>query len=283
MRICSFLKNKKIQSGIGKGNTIIPFKAINKKSGIDIPCTLKELIQENKLDALKIILSNITLDDLPSLSISTVKLCAPYDNPPKIIGIGLNFPEHAKDLEAKQPQQEPASFMKPATTIIGPGETIKLPAQSSYVTGEAEIGIIISKECKNISVKDVPDVIMGYTTIIDMTAVDILKRNPRFLTRAKSFDTFFSFGPWIVSQDEIKNVEQIKIVTIINGKQHCSNRVKNMRFPPLRLISFFSQGMTLKPGDIISCGTPGAVRLHPDDTVGCLIQDIGKLENRVDN
>jgi len=278
MHICTFLKNKKIQSGIKIKNTIIPFEGFNKK--IKIPCSLAKMLQENKYDVLKS-MSNITPDYISSIPLSEVKYCAPYNNPQKIIGVGLNFSDHARDLEAQQPQQEPASFMKPATAIIGQGDTVKLPAQSSYVTGEAELGVIIGKECKNIAVEDVPDVILGYTTIIDMTAVDILKRNPRFLTRSKSFDTFFSFGPWIITPDEIKNINQIKIETLHNNKQYCFNFVKNMHFLPYQLVSFFSQDMTLKPGDIISCGTPGAVKLHPDDTIGCFIKGIGKLENKV--
>ncbi len=278
MHICSFFKNKEIQSGIKKENIIIPFKAFNKK--IKIPCSLAKMLQENKCDVLKS-MSNISLDDVSSIPLSEVTYCAPYYNPQKIIGVGLNFSDHARDLEAKQPQQEPASFMKPATAIIGPEDSVKLPAQSSYVTGEAELGVIIGKECRNIAVEDAPDVILGYTTIIDMTAVDILKRNPRFLTRAKSFDTFFSFGPWIITPDEIKNIKQIKIETLRNNKQYCFNFVKNMNFSPYQLVSFFSQDMTLKPGDIISCGTPGAVKLHPDDTIGCFIKGIGKLENKV--
>jgi len=280
MYICTFLKNKKIQSGIKKENRIIPFEAFNKKSEIEIPCSLEKMLKENKFDVFKNIF-NMSLADLFSIPLSEITYCAPYTNPQKIIGVGLNFSDHARNLEAKQPQQEPASFMKPATAIIGPGDTVKLPAQSSYVTGEAELGVIIRKECKNISVKNVPNVILGYTTIIDMTAVDILKRNPRFLTRAKSFDTFFSFGPWIITPDEVKNIEMIKIETLLNNSQYCSNYIKNMNFSPYQLVSFFSQDMTLKPGDIISCGTPGAATLHPDDTIGCFINEIGKLENKV--
>ncbi|MFO7891381.1 MAG: fumarylacetoacetate hydrolase family protein [bacterium] len=281
MYICTFIKDKKINSGIKKDNTIIPIETINQNTEIELPCSLSDIIQKNKLHVLKNFCSDIDLNDLPAVPMTELTLCAPYDNPAKIIGVGLNFSDHARDLQAKQPEQQPASFIKPATTIIGPGDTITLPAQSSFVTGEAEIGVIISKECKNISIKNVPEVILGYTTIIDMTAVDILKMNPRFLTRAKSFDSFFSFGPWIVTQDEIKNIEKIKIETTINGKQHCSNLIKNMRFSPFRLVSFFSQDMTLKPGDIISCGTPGAVTLHSDDIVGCYIKGIGELKNKV--
>lgn len=281
MYICTFMKDKKIHSGIKRENTVIPLETINEKIEKKLPSTLSDLIQEDILSVLTNLYYHSDLNDLPAIPMNDLTLCAPYINPAKIIGVGLNFSDHARDLEAEQPEQQPASFMKPATTIIGPGDTITLPAQSSHVTGEAEIGVIIAKEGINIPLEKVPEYILGYTTIIDMTAVDILKINPRFLTRSKSFDSFFSFGPWIVTGDEIQHLQQVEIKTLINGRTYCSNLIKNMRFSPFWLVSFFSQGMTLKPGDIISCGTPGAVKLHSNDIVGCYIEEIGKLENKV--
>src|SRR5699024_9160451 len=111
-------------------------------------------------------------------------------HPSKIWGIGLNYTEHASDLNEVSPNSEPASFLKPNTTIIGQDDLINIPYQSHKTTAEAELGIVIAKKCKNIDVKSVQDYIAGYTTIIDVTAEDILQRNPRYLTRAKSFDTF---------------------------------------------------------------------------------------------
>lgn len=281
MRICSFLQDGKIRTGILQGKKVVSLKTLNDKIGIDFPVTLDGIIKKNLVDELRRITHNVVLEDFPGIPVSEIKFCAPYYNPPKIWGIGLNFRDHANDLSAEQPLKKPASFMKPATSIIGPGDKIKLPPQSSYVTGEAEIGIIICRECKNISVEDVPDIILGFTTILDMTAVDILKENPRFLTRAKSFDTFFSFGPWIVTPEEINELQHVKITTLINGKEHCRNWVGNMNFQPFELVAFHSQNMTLKPGDIISCGTPGAVKLNPGDHLGCKVSSIGSLENNV--
>ena len=126
-----------------------------------------------------------------------------YRRPRKIWGIGLNYAEHAGDLDERAPAEEPASFMRPDTTIIGPEEEIRLPEQSQRVTAEAELGLVIGREAKNVSEVEASSVVAGFTTILDITADDVLRKNPRYLTRAKSFDTFFSFGPHLLTPDEV--------------------------------------------------------------------------------
>lgn len=204
-----------------------------------------------------------------------------YRFPKKIWGIGLNYVEHAADLSESAPATEPASFMKPTTSIIGPNDTIKIPHQSDRTTAESELGIIIGKECKDVSEEDAPNVIAGFTTIIDMTAEDILQKNPRYLTRSKSFDTFFSFGPQLVTPDEVEDVLKLNVSTVINGNLHRKNVVSNMTFEPWHLVSFHSKVMTLLPGDIISTGTPGAVVIRNGDVVECQIDGFETLINNV--
>ncbi|EMR06597.1 Ureidoglycolate lyase [Bhargavaea cecembensis DSE10] len=204
-----------------------------------------------------------------------------YRNPSKIWGIGLNYVDHASDLGEIAPNTEPASFMKPTTSIIGPGETINIPHQSERTTAEAELGVIIGKVCKDVEEADAMDYIAGYTTIIDMTAEDILQRNPRYLTRSKSFDTFFSFGPQFVTPDEVEDLMKLEVSTMINGEVHRKNTVDHMTFNPLNLVSFHSKVMTLLPGDIISTGTPGAVVINNGDVVECRIEGFAPLLNHV--
>lgn len=207
---------------------------------------------------------------------SSWKPGAPWRHPRKLIGVGLNYAEHAGDLGAAKPD-EPASFMKPATTIVGPGDTIVVPRQSARTTGEGELGLVIGQRVRNLTEAEALSAVVGVVTLIDMTAEDILQRNPRFLTRAKSFDTFFAFGPELVTLDEIGELANLEVATMLNGQVHRKNHVRNMMFNPAHLVAFFSQVMTLEPGDIISTGTPGAAVLADGDTVGCVIAGVGEI------
>ena len=204
-----------------------------------------------------------------------------YRRPRKIWGIGLNYAEHAGDLDEASPAEEPASFMRPDTTIIGPGDEIRLPEQSERVTAEAELALVIGREAKDVSVEEAPQVIAGFTTVLDMTAEDILRRNPRYLTRAKSFDTFFSFGPHLVTPDEVGEVADLEVATVLNGEERRRNVVSNMTFSPYELVAFHSRVMTLLPGDIISTGTPGAVQVQAGDVAECRIAGFEPLSNPV--
>lgn len=204
-----------------------------------------------------------------------------YRRPRKIWGIGLNYVEHAGDLDERAPSEEPASFMRPDTTIIGPGDEIVLPEQSERVTAEAELGLVIGRVAKNVSEEEAPSVVAGFTTILDMTAEDILRRNPRYLTRAKSFDAFFSFGPQLVTPDEVEDVAALEVATVLNGEVRRKNTVSNMTFSPWSLVSFHSKVMTLLPGDVISTGTPGAVVIRDGDVAECRITGFEPLCNPI--
>ena len=256
---------------------------INEALGLAWKTSLFELIQSGQLNELRdwYSASLTDLEKVESLAKEEVSFGPLYRHPRKIWGIGLNYVEHAADLSEVAPNTEPASFMKPDTAIIGPQDTILIPHQSERTTAEAELGIIIGKECKDVSEEEAIEYVAGYTTIIDMTAEDILQRNPRYLTRSKSFDTFFSFGPELVTTDEVEDINRLVVSTMINGSLHRKNVVSNMTFRPWNLVSFHSKVMTLLPGDIISTGTPGAVIIRDGDVVACEIEGFTSLENPV--
>jgi 2-keto-4-pentenoate hydratase/2-oxohepta-3-ene-1,7-dioic acid hydratase in catechol pathway len=143
------------------------------------------------------------------------------------------------------------------------------------------IGLNYQAHAKDLSEKAPETEPAGFTTILDMTAEDILRRNPRYLTRAKSFDTFFSFGPVLVTPEEIPDVLDLRVSTVLNGQILAEDRVVNMTFPPDVLVAFHSEVMTLLPGDIISTGTPGAAMIQDGDRVECRIDGFETLMNPV--
>ncbi|WP_269758073.1 fumarylacetoacetate hydrolase family protein [Thalassobacillus sp. C254] len=273
MRLATILHNGEEQAAVMTENGPVLMKDVSELSGGKWETDLFSIIQQGQLDEIRHWYKENS-EQLQGKEVSAEEYTFKplYRHPSKIWGIGLNYVDHAADLSEKAPSTEPASFMKPDTTIIGPRDTINIPRQSSRTTAEAELGVIIGKECKDVSEEEAPAYIAGFTTIIDMTAEDILEKNPRYLTRSKSFDTFFSFGPFLVTPDEVEEVNDLKVATIINGEVHRENVVSNMTFTPWNLVSFHSQVMTLKPGDIISTGTPGAVPIKEGDIVECHIE-----------
>lgn len=208
----------------------------------------------------------------------------PYRRARKLWGIGLNYRAHADDLGAPYPE-EPASFIKGDHTIVGHGDDIVLPPQSQRVTAEAELGLVIGRTCQDVPPEDALDQLAGVCPVLDQTAEDILQRNPRFLTRSKNFRTFFSFGPVLVTIDEVLvrfgSLAQIRVATVHNDAIHRENVVADMTFSPEHLVSFHSEVMPLFPGDVISSGTPGAVVVEDGDVAECRIEGIGRLVNPV--
>lgn len=196
----------------------------------------------------------------------------------KLWGIGLNYEEHAGDLDEERPT-EPASFIKPSTALSGPGGPIRLPPQSrsERVTAEAELAVVIGRECKDIDDRT-EDVIAGYLPVIDMTAEDVLQRNPRFLTRAKSFDTFLVVGRAIAVPESEPDFGPLSVRTVVNDEVAAENEMRNMLFDPAETVSFHSGVATLEPGDLFSTGTPGAEPIEPGDQVRAEVESIGSVD-----
>ncbi|ANY06996.1 fumarylacetoacetate hydrolase family protein [Pseudonocardia sp. HH130630-07] len=217
------------------------------------------------------------------MPVRRLRFAAPYLRPRKIWGIGLNYVDHAADLAETVPD-EPASFLKGDHTIIGPGEPIPVPPQSVRTTTEGELALVVGRECRNVSVDDALEHVFGVTTVLDQTAEDILARNPRFLTRAKNFPGFLSFGPQLVPMAEVRTtfdrIGDIEVTTAV-GTRNRSNTVSRMRYDPAFLVAFHSAVMPLFPGDVLCTGTPGALPIRPGDTACCRIPGVGELTNPV--
>jgi 2-keto-4-pentenoate hydratase/2-oxohepta-3-ene-1,7-dioic acid hydratase in catechol pathway len=286
MRLATIISNGQEEAALVTSTGVVPIESLNRLFDQQWAADMYELIRLGHLELMQEWYRQLAQQDLEILQANSIQRSKVtygplYRHPRKIWGIGLNYVEHASDLHEKAPSTEPASFMKPDTTIIGPNDTIEIPLQSERTTAESELGIIIGKPCKNVSEEEAIHYVAGYTTIIDMTAEDILQVNPRYLTRSKSFDTFFSFGPQLVTTDEVDDVHALEVATVINGAVHRKNVVSNMTFRPWFLVSFHSKVMQLLPGDIISTGTPGAVVIRDGDVVECQINGFETLINPV--
>ena len=262
---------------------VVPLAQVNAKAGKKWATEMLPLIEDG-LDDLKAWYKDggkEIVEAMPAIPKKEAKFGPLYRHPHKIWGIGLNYADHAGDLAEKTPTGRPGSFPKWENTIIGPGDTIKIPTMSQKTTGECELAVIYGKKCKDVKIEDWESVIAGYTCAIDMTAEDILRINPRYLTQVKNFDTFFSFGPELITPDEVPDVLKLHVSTVHNGEVHATNTVDHMTFPPAFLVSYHSQIATMYPGDVISTGTPRAHQINDGDVMECRIDGFPVLTNPV--
>ncbi len=274
MKLLTFLHQGKKHAGVLAGAGVAPVAEINAKHGTRVPNDLLEIIRAG--------VDGISTAGVATLPLTEVTPQLPYETPPKIWCIGLNYLSHAEDINAVQPE-EPGSFMKPASCMFQPGGDIVLPPTdiSNDVDAEGELGVVIGKTCRFVPAEDIRSVIFGYTTTLDLTALDILRKNPRYLTRCKSIDTFFSFGPVIVTADEIADVEALEVITEHNDGICSRDFVRHMRTRPYELVRFHSDHMTLYPGDLISTGCPKGARIKAGDRVRARIDGVGTLAAKV--
>ena len=206
-----------------------------------------------------------------------IKILPPC-RPTKIIAVGLNYRDHAEEMN-RQPPEEPMLFLKPSTTVIAHNEDIVYPGHmSSRVDYEGELAVVIGKEAYMVEENDAQNYIFGYTCINDVTARDLQKKDIQF-TRGKGFNTFAPLGPFIETDLDPAN---LKIQTRLNDELRQDSNTGNLIFKVNRLVSFISQIMTLFPGDIIATGTPGGIGpMQPGDKVEVEISGIGTLTNFV--
>jgi 2-keto-4-pentenoate hydratase/2-oxohepta-3-ene-1,7-dioic acid hydratase in catechol pathway len=198
--------------------------------------------------------------------------------PSKIVCVGRNYSEHAKELGNEVPTS-PLLFLKAPSAIIKSGDSIVIPSQSDQVEHEGELAVVIGKECKNLNDdEDTAPYVLGYTCLNDVTARDIQRADVQF-TRGKSFDTFCPIGPHIETDLDVRD---IRVTTSVNGVLKQDGRTSHMVFPVDFLIRYISRQMTLKAGDIIATGTPSGVsKLSTGDTCEVTIEGIGTLTNSV--
>ena len=269
--------------GIVTAAGVLPIRALNEAKGTDWEETMLPLIRTGQLKDLTAWYNaggREELESIPGLVKTEDAVYGPlYRDPKRIFGIGLNYVDHAGDIGMAAPQGFPGSFFKMADTLIGPGDDICLPELKEAVrtTAEAELGVILGKDCRDVPEENWLDAVAGYTTILDMTEESILKGNeyvqgnPRYLTIVKNFPTFFSFGPQLVTPDEVPDVLKLEVQSVHNGEVYAKNVVANMTHRPARLVSLHSSIQGWYAGDVLSTGTPRAFPLQDGDVAECRI------------
>jgi 2-keto-4-pentenoate hydratase/2-oxohepta-3-ene-1,7-dioic acid hydratase in catechol pathway len=247
------------------------------------PSELFSLLEAGALDALAAAVDH-GVDDASCVNPRS-PVAAPWTRPRKILGIGLNYGAHAGDLGEQAPRTSPASFIKGDHTIVGPDQPIVVPPGIGRVTAEAELGLVIGRRCFQVGVDEAMSYVAGVVPVLDQTAEEILMENPRYLTRVKNYPSFFSFGPDLITLDEVLShgpLSGLSVTTVHNGAVHRKDTVAGMTFSPAELLSFHSQVMPFYPGDILSTGTPGAVPIVAGDVVRCELGDeLASLTNPV--
>ena len=206
-----------------------------------------------------------------------VRLLAPVIPRSKVVCVGKNYLKHAAEMGGEVPD-EPLIFLKPNTSVIGPGEPILYPEQSSEVHYEGELAVVIGRICRDVSAADAAKVIFGYTVANDVTARDLQAKDGQW-ARAKGFDTFCPLGPWIETN---LDPADLGVTTVLGDDTKQDGRTSDMVFSVPDVIEYVSSFMTLLPGDVILTGTPDGVGpMAVGDTVSVTVEGIGTLTNRV--
>ena len=249
MRLCRFRQGDRIATGLLQGDYVLPLRG----TFFEDPVPTGE---EVPLDA--------------------VRLLAPV-LPSKIVAVGRNYADHAEELGNPMPE-EPMIFLKPSTSVIGPGDDIPYPGQSTRVDHEAELAVVVGRLARRVPLEEVGKFVLGYTCANDVTARDLQDRDGQW-TRAKSFDGFCPLGPWVETE---LNPLDLAVECRVNGDTRQAGRTSQIAFGPAELIEFVSQVMTLLPGDVVLTGTPAGVGpLQVGDRVEVEVEGIGVLQNGV--
>ena len=216
-----------------------------------------------------------------SIPLDDVRLLAPLIPRSKVVGIGRNYADHAAELGNELPS-EPLMFLKPNTSVIGPGDPIVHPDTTQDLQWEAELAVVIARICREVPAAQVPDVVLGYTVANDVTARDLQRSDDQW-TRAKGYDSFCPLGPWVETE---LDVSDLRVTTTLRSggdeELRQDGRTSQLIFDVPALVAYVSTVMTLLPGDVILTGTPAGVgRMVPGDEVSVSVEGIGTLTNPV--
>lgn len=285
MKFAIFTAQTKQHLGVVQGDDIVSLTTLDADT---FPACLKTFIANHEdLRERAVQLLEQHGNEQAVFKLSDVEILTPIPQPEKIICVGLNYIDHCRET-GMEPPESPVIFPKYANTIIGHNDAIEIPVNSSEVDFEAELAIVIGKEAKRVTEEDANDYVFGYTILNDISARDQQFADGQW-TRGKTADTFAPIGPVVVTQDEVGDPHKLAISLELNGEMMQDSNTDNLIFTVPKIISFLSQSMTLKPGDIIATGTPPGVGmgrtpkvwLKDGDVMSVHIEKVGTLTNTV--
>ena len=232
-------------------------------------------------------LNNLDLTKLPEIN-NSVRIGACINKPGKFVAIGLNYSDHAKETGLKIPT-EPIVFMKATSSISGPNDNIEMPKDTTKLDWEVELAFVVGKETKNISEKEAPDHILGYCIVNDVSEREWQIERLGQWVKGKSGDTFGPTGPYLVTKDEISDINNLNLTLEVNGKKMQSGNTKNMIFNTNFLLSYLSKFMSLQAGDLVTTGTPAGVGmgmkpqvfLKSGDNIKLAIDCLGEQNSKI--
>lgn len=281
MRLVSYERNGQRSIGALTNNGIIDLPTA---SGGALPSDMVAFLQrgDEGIEQARPVLSK----GGAGISLKEARLLAPVPRPGKVIGIGLNYADHAAEGGREHPKY-PMIFTKAVSAVIGPNDAIRMPLVTSMVDFEGEMAVVIGKRAKEVSSRNALDYVAGYTICNDVSGRDYQQRSSP--TAGKSFDTFAPMGPVLVTRDEIPDPHVLDIRTIVSGEEMQRSNTRHLIFTVNYLIDYLSHIFALEPGDVITTGTPAGVGvfrnpprfLKPGDTVRIELEKVGVLENVV--
>ena len=253
----------------------------------DLSSVIKDLTPDNLTHSTIEKLKSLDLKNLPELS-NSERIGSCISNPGKFVAIGLNYSDHAEETGAKVPS-EPIVFMKATSCVNGPNDDIEITSYSKKLDWEVELGIVIGKEAKNISEKNSSDHILGYCLVNDISEREWQIEKMGQWVKGKSHDTFGPIGPYLVTSDEIKDVNNLNLSLDVNGKRMQTGNTNKMIFNVYYIVAYLSKYMSLQAGDIITTGTPPGVGmgkkpqvfLKNGDTLRLSIDNLGEQNSKV--
>ncbi len=291
MRIARVAKDSAETYALVQDNSLLLREDLEKATGRSLPRSMEELLFGDARSVAAVLsrpdiagkVTRYQADNLPP----TIRLLPPITKPSKIICLGFNYLDHARE-QGKTPPEEPVIFIKPRTTLIGAYDSIVCPGFVRELDYEGELALVIGRDCKNVGEADAIGCVLGYMVFNDVSAREIQFGDKQW-TRGKSFDTFAPCGPWITTREEIQDPRRLRIVTKVNGEVRQDSSTEMMALGIERIVSSLSRVMTLEQGDIIATGTPSGVAafmkepryLRHGDLVEVGIEDLGRIRNSV--